>query len=154
MRLSGQFNALSFDGDVAPGPYPPQGFVSIAEGALGNGDCFGLYWPLGREGDAPFVCEMFHDEWRMELRHSSVQVFSRWLELNEGEYGEHEVEDPGSPSERLEQARARTSPGSARLCSTTTAGVSARTEGHRATKKRAPFGARFISTQRDRHADQ
>ncbi|MGL4692001.1 MAG: hypothetical protein ACRCWE_07760, partial [Stenotrophomonas maltophilia] len=107
MRLSGQFNALSFDGDVAPGPYPPQGFVSIAEGALGNGDCFGLYWPLGREGDAPFVCEMFHDEWRMELRHSSVQVFSRWLELNEGEYGEHEVEDPGSPSERLEQARAQ-----------------------------------------------
>lgn len=107
MRLSGQCNALSFDGDVARGPYPPQGFVSIAEGALGNGDCFGLYWPLGREGDAPFVCEMFHDEGRMELRHSSVQVFSRWLELNEGEYGEHEVEDPGSPSERLEQARAQ-----------------------------------------------
>ena len=62
MRLSGQFNALTFDSDVARGPYPPQGFVSIAEGALGNGDCFGLYWPLGREGDAPFVCEMFHDE--------------------------------------------------------------------------------------------
>ncbi|AHY60280.1 hypothetical protein DX03_16700 [Stenotrophomonas rhizophila] len=50
---------------------------------------------------------MFHDEWRMELRHSSVQVFSHWLELNEGEYGEHEVEDPGSPTEQLEQARAQ-----------------------------------------------
>lgn len=106
MRLSGQFNQLNFDSGVACGPYPPQGFVPIAEGALGNGDCFGLYWPLGREEDAPFVCEMFHDEWRMELRHSSLEVFSRWLELNEGEYGESEVEDDGSPNMQLEQARA------------------------------------------------
>lgn len=105
MHLSGQFNALSLDRDVARGPYPPQGLVSIAEGALGNGDCFGLYWPLGREEDAPFVCEMFHDEWRMELRHSSLQVFSRWLDVNEGDYGEREVDDAGSPNMLLEQAR-------------------------------------------------
>lgn len=84
----------------AVGAYPPFGFLPVAEAALGNGDCFGLYWPHGREGQEPFVCETLHDEWGIRLAFSSVAMFNRFLALNDGEWGEIEVEDPNLPTKR------------------------------------------------------
>ena len=114
MRAPDSLYDLTVENEVAPGPYPPQGFVPITEAALGNGDCFGLYWPLGREAEPPVVCEMFHDEWRMEMSHSSLDVFAQWLERNgwgddeAWENREHDAADASSPLTMVERAYANT----------------------------------------------
>ncbi|OBV38485.1 tetratricopeptide repeat protein [Janthinobacterium psychrotolerans] len=56
-------------------PYPPLGFVPFHEAALGNGDSFGLYWPIGREALQPIVVETWHDEWRIQPHFSSLAAF-------------------------------------------------------------------------------
>ncbi|EKR7173591.1 tetratricopeptide repeat-containing protein, partial [Escherichia coli] len=33
---------------ICPGPFPPNGFTVLTDAAYGNGDCFGLYWPIGQ----------------------------------------------------------------------------------------------------------
>src|ERR1700733_3825903 len=63
MRLPAAYRSVTLDVEPRHVPYPPLGFYSIAEHELGNGDCFGLYWPIGREDHEPIVAETFHDEW-------------------------------------------------------------------------------------------
>ena len=58
-------------------PYPPLGFNPFSEGALGNGDTYGLYWPIGREASEPIVVETWHDEWRLQPNFSSLAAFLR-----------------------------------------------------------------------------
>lgn len=122
MRAPAHLHDLTFDTEVAAGPYPPQGFLPIAEGALGNGDCFGLYWPLGREGALPLVCEMFHDEGRMVYSHSSLDVFVHWLGINraldedawdddEWDPRAHDVDDADSPFRLVESAQGHVAAG-------------------------------------------
>ncbi|MCV5792002.1 tetratricopeptide repeat-containing protein, partial [Escherichia coli] len=41
---------------ICPGPFPPNGFTVLTDAAYGNGDCFGLYWPIGQEHKLPIVC--------------------------------------------------------------------------------------------------
>jgi hypothetical protein len=55
--------------------YPPLGFVPFAENALGNGDCFGLYWPFGKEHQEPLVLETQHDGWALSPTFSSLERF-------------------------------------------------------------------------------
>lgn len=55
--------------------YPPLGFTPFHESALGNGDSFGLYWPIGREAMEPIVVETWHDEWRIQPHFSSLAAF-------------------------------------------------------------------------------
>lgn len=113
MRAPYPLHGLTLDAGPCAGPYPPQGFWPIAEGALGNGDLFGLYWPLGREREPPVVCEMFHDEGRMAFRHSSLDVFAQWLDAGCGRDGDdddcapdgHEVADVESPLPLIERAQ-------------------------------------------------
>ncbi|PPU24086.1 tetratricopeptide repeat protein [Xanthomonas arboricola] len=116
MRAPQRLHGLTLDTAVCAGPYPPQGFWTIAEGALGNGDCFGLYWPLGCEGETPVVCEMFHDEGRMVFSHSSLDVFAQWLDINhvldEQAWDDeswdpraHDVPDVDSPLPLIERAQ-------------------------------------------------
>lgn len=97
MRAPHLLHGLTLDSEPSAGPYPPQGFWPIAEGALGNGDQFGLYWPLGREDAPPVVCEMFHDEGRMVFRHSSLDVFAQWLDAGGTEEGDDEGGAPHEP---------------------------------------------------------
>ena len=88
------------------GAYPSLGFQPVSEAALGNGDCYGFYWPYGREGQEPQICEMLHDDWCLEQRFSSSEVFADWLEAsNEGE-DEVELDDPGFTPIRFHQTRA------------------------------------------------
>ena len=75
------------------GPYPSLGFVPITEADLGNGDYYGLYWPLGRENEEPIICDMLHDEWSLQLAFSSTDKFIEYLDLNEWFRGENEVSD-------------------------------------------------------------
>ena len=81
--------------DVSKGPYPPLGFVHVAEAELGNGDYFGLYWPLGREAEEPVVCDMLHDSWTLEPSFSSFSKFVEWLDANDWARGDIEFEDDG-----------------------------------------------------------
>ena len=91
--------------DASLGPYPSLGFVPIYDAELGNGDYYGLYWPLGKENNDPFVCDMLHDEGRLEVSFSSLGKFIEWLDLNDWERGEEEVEDPESPSVMFNKAK-------------------------------------------------
>ena len=66
--------------------YPPLGFIPFYEGALGNGDTFGLYWPIGREAAEPIVVETWHDEWRLQPHFSSVAAFLQAHAAAQDEY--------------------------------------------------------------------
>lgn len=79
--------------DIPLGPYPTLGFVPLWDAELGNGDYFGLYWPLGKENEEPIVCDMLHDEWALEPCFSSLEKFIEWLELNDWERGDEEIVD-------------------------------------------------------------
>ncbi|STJ22886.1 TPR-like repeats-containing protein [Escherichia coli] len=68
---------------ICPGPFPPNGFTVLTDAAYGNGDCFGLYWPIGQEHKLPIVCETYHDEWRIVPAFSSIKKFEEWLEVND-----------------------------------------------------------------------
>ncbi len=65
----------------------------MSEAELGNGDYYGLYWPIGRETDEPVVCDMYHDEWSLKLCFSSADKFLEYLSLNDWHRGENEVQD-------------------------------------------------------------
>ena len=105
MRCSKSIDAITIVEDGFEGAYPPLGFKQIWEAELGNGDSYGLYWPFGRESDEPIVCDMLHDEWGLEVAFSSVSVFVKWLEMNDGVRGDNEVDDPNLVSSRFQSAK-------------------------------------------------
>ena len=80
-------------------PYPPPGFIPFYESALGNGDSFGLYWPIGREAHDPIVVETWHDEWRVQPQFSSLDAFLQAYRRAEDEYVATPSlsDDPASP---------------------------------------------------------
>ena len=56
VRLPADVKRISLDRKfAATGPYPPLGFVPFEERQLGNGDTFGLYWPIGFEDRHAFA---------------------------------------------------------------------------------------------------
>jgi hypothetical protein len=63
----------------APATYPPPGFLPISPFQLGNGDVFGLYWPLGQEGAEPIVCELQHDAWALDPCAADLEGLLRFL---------------------------------------------------------------------------
>jgi tetratricopeptide (TPR) repeat protein len=87
--------------------YPPLGFAPFAEGALGNGDTFGLYWPIGREAAEPIVVETWHDEWRVQPHFSSLAAFLQAYATAEDEYVATPslADDPASPRAAYLEAR-------------------------------------------------
>ncbi|EOM7164298.1 TPA: tetratricopeptide repeat protein YfbP, partial [Escherichia coli] len=76
---------------ICPGPFPPNGFTVLTDAAYGNGDCFGLYWPIGQEHKLPIVCETYHDEWRIVPAFSSIKKFEEWLEVNDDDPHENGI---------------------------------------------------------------
>ncbi|MDV2080858.1 tetratricopeptide repeat-containing protein [Marinobacter xestospongiae] len=106
MRVPDGIEELSVSVDDVPlGPYPPLGFLPVAEAALGNGDYYGLYWPIGRENQSPVVCDMFHDEHALKPCFSSVERFIEWLKVSEWERGDNEIADEMSPALLFAEAR-------------------------------------------------
>ncbi|POP47888.1 tetratricopeptide repeat-containing protein [Superficieibacter electus] len=93
MKLPPLSHSLSIEIDtLCAGPFPPCGFLPLNEGALGNGDCFGLYWLLGKENNDPIICELYHDEWRLVPAFSSVAKFREWLNVNDDDPWENNIE--------------------------------------------------------------
>ncbi|MFZ6757875.1 hypothetical protein ACO0K9_11760 [Undibacterium sp. Ji50W] len=79
--------------------FPPLGFTPFFENELGNGDTFGLYWPIGRENIEPIVAETWHDSWQVQPTYSSLGSFLSAAKAAEDEYPEPPTlaEDPASP---------------------------------------------------------
>jgi hypothetical protein len=94
MKIPNGIEKVSISKSDAPlGPYPSLGFVPMWDAELGNGDYFGLFWPLGKENEEPIVCDMLHDERALEPSFSSLAKFIEWLELNDWERGDEEIID-------------------------------------------------------------
>src|SRR5262245_37502154 len=51
----------------------PPGFLPWGRFEIGNGDVFGYYWPIGREGESPIVCLTYHDAWSAIPLSSSLE---------------------------------------------------------------------------------
>ena len=87
--------------------YPPLGFFPFFDAELGNGDSFGLYWPIGRETFEPIVVEAWHDGWRVQPSFSSLPVFLKALSASDEEYVEMPslADDPSSPRACYEAAK-------------------------------------------------
>lgn len=87
MRIPARYEQLgitsSDSGVVSSWPTPqlylPPGFVPIGDFELGNGDTFGLYWPIGMEETEPILCEFWHDEWTVHPFSSSYEGLLRFM---------------------------------------------------------------------------
>jgi len=87
----------------------PLGFCDISECELGNGDCFGLYWPIGQENKEPIMCEFLHDEGRLHPVFSSLERFIKCAELVDFEWfdaSSQEFIDYSSPRSLFVEAKA------------------------------------------------
>lgn len=97
------------EGSLAPwgeDAYPLSGFLRFDDFELGNGDSFGLYWPLGQEDREPLVMETLHDNAAMAPAYSSL---ARFLDLTAGLEGYPDRpaldDDPESPLACLHAAK-------------------------------------------------
>jgi tetratricopeptide (TPR) repeat protein len=75
VRLPSRLSAVSVVSRMSDTPFPPRGFVAIENHAVGNGDTFGLYWPIGMEDQEPLVVEVLHDESAIIPAFSSLDAF-------------------------------------------------------------------------------
>lgn len=87
--------------------YPPLGFLPFSENQLGNGDSFGLYWPIGRELTEPIVAETWHDEWRVQPSYSNLRSFLAATSADEEQYPKPPTiaDDSSSPRACFDAAR-------------------------------------------------
>jgi tetratricopeptide (TPR) repeat protein len=100
MHLPSAISRISLLSRDYEAPYPPMGFHPFEECSLGNGDYFGLYWPIGKEESEPIIAEMRHDEWSLLPSFSSLDRFLAKAEhagLNEWIESPEPGEDPESP---------------------------------------------------------
>lgn len=112
MKLPAAYKSVTLDVESQGGPYPALGFCRIAEHELGNGDCFGLYWPIGREDQEPIVVETFHDEGSLRPHFSSLDRFLAAAKRTEEDSDDDAIigtpsfhDDPLSPAACLDAAR-------------------------------------------------
>jgi len=97
---------VSLDLDDRAIAYMPFGFIQFAEYQLGNGDYFGLYWPIGREAHPPLVAETFHDEGALKPAFSSLDAFlALTAEIDSHPDFPTIEQDPGSPLACCDAAR-------------------------------------------------
>jgi hypothetical protein len=116
VKLPESISEITLDTDVGGYPYPPYGFYPFTECALGNGDYYGLYWPVGKEDHPPLVVEMWHDSWEIVPFYSSLESFLHHCSLAEEDDDEEDwldtrpadptiPTDPLSPSALLSEAQ-------------------------------------------------
>jgi len=112
MKLPAAYKFVALNNDTYEVPYPPLGFYPIAEHQQGNGDMFGLYWPIGYEEREPIVAETWHDELSVQPHFSSLDRFLVAVGRFDGKYSDDTVpetptfhDDPQSPAASLFAAR-------------------------------------------------
>jgi tetratricopeptide (TPR) repeat protein len=64
---------------------PPIGFLEIEQGNGGYGDCYGLYWELGKEEQEPIVCEYEHEEFQLSPQFPKLSKFIEWYQETDGQ---------------------------------------------------------------------
>src|SRR5688572_25207249 len=108
MKLPSEVSKITLFAGPSEGAYPPMGFCAFEECALGNGDYFGLYWPIGSEQQEPIIIEMRHDEGALIPAFSSLAAFLRMAQIK-GFNGWVDIpsleEDPQSPAALYRAAR-------------------------------------------------
>ncbi len=82
MKLPAEYKSISLYTIETCG-YPPLGFCPFWEHEYGNGDLFGLYWPIGFEDRDPIVAEIAHDSWAFLPSFSSLERFLAAVQLDE-----------------------------------------------------------------------
>ncbi|EMI2317459.1 MULTISPECIES: hypothetical protein [Enterobacterales] len=83
------------DSEISQGPFPANGFLPLFETDFGNGDYYGLYWPIGLENERLIVCELFHDEWRLAPVFSNALILAECLEMdNDCQDDDSVIDDP------------------------------------------------------------
>lgn len=107
LRLPPEIGSVTLDKDDHAVSYFPIGFFPFAEYQLGNGDYFGLYWPIGQEDREPLVVETFHDEGTLQPTYSSLAHFLTLAANTEDEHPEAPTyqEDPTAPLGSYLEAR-------------------------------------------------
>lgn len=101
--------------DTAPyrNAHKPMGFYSLHVCELGNGDQFGLYWPIGREDYPPIVCETYHDEGAIVPVFSSADAFAACAKAHDHNWfdaSDRASKDPLAPHSLYEKARSLQAP--------------------------------------------
>ncbi|NTE86330.1 tetratricopeptide repeat protein [Agrobacterium rubi] len=108
LHLPAGTDQLRIDSDDRLTGYIPLGFVPFAAHQLGNGDYFGLYWPVGRENCDPLIAETSHDDGLIEPRFSNLTSFLRKTDgIDREEWIEQPTfeDDPDSPLNCFLKAR-------------------------------------------------
>jgi len=97
--------------DFSPYQYPhlPLGFHPLGVSELGNGDVFGLYWPIGKEDHFPIVCETIHDEYSLNPIFGNVDSFAKQAREHDFRWFEAEPDDE-APIKVYQTARQRQKP--------------------------------------------
>ena len=73
--------------------YPPIGFFPFYGARTGNGDCFGYYWPIGRESGSPIVAFTSHDVWSLIPKFSSIESMYRCCLARSNDDDQDSLED-------------------------------------------------------------
>lgn len=108
LRLPLDIGGIGTLSHVSETPFPPRGFAAFEKHALGNGDTFGLYWPIGMEDEDPLVGEAIHDDWAIVPAFSGLGAFLRLTNgLDEAEHADWPSveDDQRSPHACLKAAR-------------------------------------------------
>ena len=107
LHLPSEISQITLDKNDQPVGYCPFGFIPFAEHQLGNGDYFGLYWPIGQEDQEPIVAETFHDEGTLQPTHSSLAQFLVMAAEEEDDHPEAPTyqQDPLAPLGSYLEAR-------------------------------------------------
>lgn len=93
MKLPEKIASVTPCWDRFKSAYPPLGFYPIAERQLGNGDTYGLYWPIGYEDRDPIVAETVHDSWQVCPRYSCLDTFLDDADNYESRFGDDDDDD-------------------------------------------------------------
>jgi hypothetical protein len=64
--------------------FPPVGFVEFEEGNDGGGDCYGLYWQIGREDQEPIIFLKNHEEFLLLPEFPNLDSFLGWYNIEQG----------------------------------------------------------------------
>jgi hypothetical protein len=90
------------------GNYPPVGYLRWSVLEVGNGDTYGYYWPVGKEGQDPIVCTTEHDAFRLVPLASTLAECLRLVRATQPEITDEIKEVARAFGISLTGARSRT----------------------------------------------
>jgi hypothetical protein len=108
LKLPSKIDCIGQLHDWASYAAVPPGFYAFDDHSIGNGDYFGLYWPIGFENAEPLVAETVHDEHTIVPAFSSLDSFLQLTaDLDDVDFVERPTidQDPLAPHACYQAAR-------------------------------------------------